>query len=81
MHYNKHIIYLCVFALIGGKESIWRTVSDFECDLLNSDNNIDEACVRACRVLLSNFLKANSAMPVNGISIEESILPSYKDVK
>lgn len=60
---------------------MWTTVAELECDVLSSDSVIDEACIRACRKLVTRYILEHQNSVVNGITIKESIMPSYEDVK
>ena len=66
--------------IAGESNSNWGTVDLFEYEVLNSDNNMDEACIRACRALVSNYIQLHAKSLMNGITLEDSILPCY-DVK
>ena len=56
-------------------------MEELEYDVLSSDSIIDEACIRACRKLVTEYIMSHQNTIINGISLKESILPSYSDVK
>ena len=45
------------------------------------DKNLDLALIRACRRLCSLYLCTNQDVEVNGISLNDAILPLYPDVR
>jgi ubiquitin thioesterase protein OTUB1 len=66
--------------------SAWRTVSELEADILTKQpstdkSSIDHALIRACRAIVSTFLKRNQDqdMTGSGLSIKDAILPSHPE--
>ena len=65
--------------MLGG--SVWKSVQEFEDDILNVSTGFDLLLIMACRRLISQFLLANCDTLVNGIALGDAILPSYPDVR
>jgi hypothetical protein len=57
-------------------------VDEFEADILrDSEAGLDDAMIRTCRRLVSSFLLQNRLTEVNGITLEDAILPSFPECK
>lgn len=69
--------------ILAQEAPAWTSVAQFEYEILNSDSIFDEACVRACRHLLSQYILKNQDVVLNGsgITIRDAIQPSYTDVR
>lgn len=80
---EEHQEFLDLLGQQSSDDLTWSSVNEFEYEVLNSDSVLDEACVRACRWLVSDYIISNQDVALNdsGISIKEAVLPSYKDVK
>ena len=62
---------------------LWRqgSVADLEASFLDAGNGLDLALVLACRLLLSKYILDHQHQDFNGLSLRDSILPSYTDVR
>jgi hypothetical protein len=80
---EEHEEFLEILATQTSGKPSWGSVADFEYEVLNTDSVVDEACVRACRRLVSAYVIKNQDVVMNGsgITIKDAISPSYKDVK
>ena len=53
----------------------WRTIGDFEIDVLHEANGVDQAFVKICRRLISQFLLKNQGKSYDGLCIQD--MPSW----
>ena len=59
---------------------IWQDVNDFEACILDPRSRLDVSLVYACRLLLSQYLREQQELEMNGLSIKDAILASYPDI-
>ena len=68
----------------AANDRTWMTVSELEADVLtkhslSDKSSIDLALIRACRAIISSFLKRHQDHDMHGLSIKDAILPTYPD--
>jgi len=58
----------------------WVTPQEFEADVVNSYTRIDQSLIRALRWAVADYLLCHQHDDLNGISLVDSILPSYPGI-
>jgi ubiquitin thioesterase protein OTUB1 len=73
---HDHLLDLLTNARIG---NVWKTIQEFEIDILHENERLDNILILLCRFVVSNYLKANKNKMINGISINDAIT-GYSDL-
>ena len=70
---DKQVHTVLIKILQNAKTSIvWKNLQEFESDFI-SVKPLELALIRACKYVVSNYLKANQHQEINGLSIKEII--------
>lgn len=56
-------------------------MAEFEAEVLREETELDVAMVRASKSLVASLLVGRKDDILNGISLQEAILPAHDDVK
>ena len=60
---------------------MWRNFEEFEADMLSESRGLDEALVRAFKLLVATIVKERKDMPQNGLTLQDAILPGLENVR
>jgi hypothetical protein len=66
---------------IGPLESKWPNFRAFEMDLLHDSTNMDLILVEGCKILTFHYLLEHQDDDIDGITLRDSILASFPDMK